>query len=130
MTEQIFPSKRVGRLWQEHWCGTCFQPDEAARRLFDRGGGCPILAQALGGAVPAEWKSRPDRGSKPGALDVYSCGRYRDRPAIYRRPRAKATGIQQSLFGDLEPAERALVPIAGWPDYAALERAGNASGTA
>lgn len=39
-----------------------------------------------------------------------------------RRPRARAVGIQESLFDDLEPADRALVEVDGWPDFAAIER--------
>jgi hypothetical protein len=39
-----------------------------------------------------------------------------------RRPRAKAVDIQESLFDDLEPGDRTLVEVDGWPDYAAIVR--------
>lgn len=41
-----------------------------------------------------------------------------------RRPGAKAVGIQESLFDDLEPMDRMLVEVDGWPDFAAIERGG------
>ena len=40
-----------------------------------------------------------------------------------RRLRAKGVDVQESLFDDLEPADRVLVWVDGWPDYAA-ERGG------
>jgi hypothetical protein len=88
MTDNVFPTQLTERLWVKRWCGNCFEPDEAMRRLFDRGPGCSILAKALTGIMPVQFKR--DKSVTDGAL-YFSCSRFRDKPAVYRRPRAKAT---------------------------------------
>jgi hypothetical protein len=122
--ELVFPSEVAEQLWRQHWCQTCFQPEEAARRLFDRGEGCPILALALSGTTPLEFKRDGRRRSRNvvEAKKLFRCTEYRDRPPMIRRPRAAASGTQESLFGELQPVDRLLVPVDGWPDYRAIER--------
>jgi hypothetical protein len=36
-------------------------------------------------------------------------------------------GVQESLFDDLQPAERVLVEVDGWPDFAAIVSSGAGS---
>jgi len=126
MTEPIrtavFPSRSAERIWRERWCGTCFQQDEAARQLFDHGTGCPILARALRGTVPVEWKTWR-RGRARQAQDLYRCSDYRDRPPVHRPPRDRADGVQGSLIDEPAHGEKLLVAVDGWPDYRAIERA-------
>ena len=46
-------------LWAQHWCDRCWNPDQVLKRKDYRGSGCPLLAAALQGAVPAEWEPAP-----------------------------------------------------------------------
>ncbi|ORA12611.1 hypothetical protein [Mycobacterium asiaticum] len=118
----VFPGQVAQDLWRERWCGTCHQPDEATRRVLDHGPGCPILAQALKGTVPPEWRRYHSHRHRHDAGDLYRCGGYLDRPPVYRRPRAKAKGVQEALFDTPQPQQRLLVEVEGWPDYAVLAR--------
>jgi hypothetical protein len=115
----VFPDQFAQRRWRSHWCDRCYQPDEAQRRLLGKGDGCPIFARTLQGEVPAEWK----QGSAASAsVMLYSCIEHFDRPPVHRRPRAKATGVQLGMFSEPDRGKRFLVPVDGWPDYAAIAR--------
>ena len=95
------------------WCHTCFQPDEAARRLHGKDSVCPIWAKAMkSDRKPVEW----DR--KPRATDMdrtITCNEYTSKPPIVRR----ATSVQDDVpLFDVTPynTEVGLIPVEGWPD--------------
>lgn len=102
-------------LWAQHWCDRCWNPDQVLKRKDYRGSGCPLLAAALQGAVPAEWEPAPRKVAE--AKDLYRCTQFRDRPPVYRPQLAKPEGTQEAMFEDLQPSERQLVAVPGWPDY-------------
>lgn len=112
----LFPNQTARDVWRGHWCERCFQPDEAAKRLHDRGPGCPIIAKALErDRKPVEWV----RNARAATMSVaYGCNAFMKRPAVNRR--ATTECVTESLFDD-EPIHvtRNLVPVEGWPDYRA-----------
>jgi hypothetical protein len=114
----VFPDELTEQRWRSHWCDRCYQRDEAERRVLGKGDGCPIFALSRLGEIPREWK----RGPVFSGPMLYSCDKHLDRPPVYRRPRAKATGVQLDLFGEPDRCGRFLVAVNGWPDYAAIAR--------
>jgi hypothetical protein len=101
--------------WVEKNCRVCFQPDEALKRITGDGPGCPHLARAENNKMPNAWTRR--RNAVMG--ETYRCADFQKRPAVNRRPTADVE-IEPML--DVEPAERHLVPVDGWPDYRAEQR--------
>lgn len=101
--------------WVEKHCRVCFQPDEALKRITNSGPGCPYLARAEHNKLPTVWTLR--RNAVMG--EKYKCDAFMKQPAVNRRPQALA--IDDPML-DVEPAERHLVPVEGWPDWKALQR--------
>jgi hypothetical protein len=102
--------------WMEKHCRVCCQPAEAIKRITGAGPGCPHLVRADAGKLPKAWKKR--RNAAMG--DTYRCEEFLARPPVTRRP----VSHEQSLpLFDIEPAIPALVPVDGWPDWRAQERA-------
>jgi hypothetical protein len=101
--------------WVEKNCRVCFQPDEALKRITDAGPGCPHLARAEKNKMPNAWTRR--RNAVMG--ETYRCADFQKQPAVNRRPKADVE-IEPML--DVDPAERHLVPVDGWPDYKAEQR--------
>ena len=100
--------------WREKWCRTCFQPDEASRRVIGDGPGCPHLVRASHDKLPAPWTRR--RNAVMG--DTYTCHDYLKQPPSIRRGSAPA--VTESLFDDTLPQQPyRLIPVEGWPDYRA-----------
>lgn len=96
-------------------CARCFQPDEARKRVTGGGPGCPHLARAEQDKMPKPWTRR--RGAAWG--DTYRCDDHLDKPPVNRRKTAKVE-IEPML--DVEPADRHLIPVDGWPDWASEQR--------
>lgn len=101
--------------WVERYCRTCFQPDEARRRITGDGPGCPLLARSDEGKLPTAWKFR--RNAVFG--ETYHCGEYVAKPPSIARKTAPADTV--SMF-DPQPDEYRLVPVETWPDYRAEAR--------
>lgn len=123
-------------------CARCFQPDEAMKRITSReaagrsgdsdGDGCPHLARAEQNKLPTPWTRR--RNAVMG--ETYRCADFQKRPAVNRRGTADAT--VEPMFcvlgnnckgcpdirecGFIEPDDRHLVPVDGWPDWRAEQR--------
>ena len=102
--------------FMESNCDRCFQPAQALKRVTGEGAGCPHLIRAEAGKLPKAWTLR--RTAAMG--DTYRCDDHLDKPPVNRRGVAPAD--TPPMFDDVEPADRFLVPIDGWPDYKALER--------
>lgn len=103
--------------WRERWCRTCFQPDEALRRVTNSGEGCPHLARAAADRLPTVWQRR--RGAVMG--ETYVCSDYLKQPPTTRRRSAPADTA--ALFDDTLPQQPyRLIPVEGWPDYRAIAR--------
>jgi len=101
--------------WRERWCRTCFQPDEALRRVTNSGTGCPHLLTAAVDKLPTAWKKR--RGAVMG--ETYVCSDYLKQPPTTRRRSAPAETL--SLFEDTLPQQSyRLIPVEGWPDFRAI----------
>ncbi|MGE2714213.1 hypothetical protein ACQI4L_09160 [Mycolicibacterium litorale] len=113
----VFPSAYAERAWRESHCRRCYQPDEAMKRVVGSGPGCPLLQIAASGVVPEQWTKR--RKAEMG--NTYTCADFRKRPPVARKGRVEPMP-QEELFDAPEPAEKLLVPVEGWPDYAALQR--------
>lgn len=102
--------------FRESTCRQCFQPDEAQHRVLGTGEGCPHLAKAAADKLPKVWT----RKRLPVLGKTYKCDDFRGKPKTTRR-RSQAA-ITEPLL-DLEPDDgRVLVPVDGWPDWAAEER--------
>jgi hypothetical protein len=106
-------------LFAEHTCSRCFHPAEAASRIAGRPHGCPLLRRAFDkGQMPGRWTRR--RNAALG--ETFKCEDYLPRAASTKRKTLADNAQQDVLFADLDPGERALVPVEGWPDYRALAR--------
>lgn len=103
--------------WQEKHCRICFQADEARKRVAGEGDGCPLWKQALANKLPTQWTRR--RNAVMG--DTYRCDSFLKQPPVARRPAAPAE-IEPLL--EVEPEDRFLVPVDGWPDWRAEARKG------
>lgn len=101
--------------WVEKNCRVCFQPDEALKRVTGDGDGCPHLARGDAGKLPTPWTRR--RTAPMG--ETYRCEAFMKKPAVNRRPK---TDVAVEPMLDVDPVERNLVPVDGWPDWAAEER--------
>jgi hypothetical protein len=115
----VFSSRYEERAWRENHCDKCFQPDQALKRVADKGDGCPLLALAERGVKPEQWTKR--RKAEMG--NTYKCSDFAKTPPSQQRRRAPVQ--TEALFDDLDPAEKMLVPVDGWPDYKALQRKGD-----
>lgn len=101
--------------WREKWCRRCFQPDEAMKRVLDRGEGCPHLLRAAGDKLPKAWKRRRDAVMG----DTYICDDHLDKPPVNRRKSKPC--VTESLFDDTLPQQSyRLIPVETWPDYRAI----------
>ncbi len=115
----LFRSPTHRDVWQMRWCHTCFQPDEAARRLHGKDTQCPIWAKAMRtDRKPVEWQRNPRATDMEKTI---KCDQYTSRPPIVtRRPvvtkRAKMLEAEEIPMFDVEPHDENFVPVDGWPD--------------
>jgi hypothetical protein len=91
-------------------CRSCFQVDQWRLHRLGEGPGCPLIVAATAGEVPSQWRN--DR-----------CSGHLKRPPVYR-PAKEQPLPQEELFPEPAVAGRRLVPVDGWPDYAAQVRDG------
>jgi hypothetical protein len=109
----LFRSNNHRDIWRERWCDTCFQPDEAARRIQGKDVECPIWAKAMKeDRKPPQW----DRNTRTDEVwRMIKCNSYTPKPPINRRERAIAEDVP--LF-DVTPyaVDIGFVPVEGWPD--------------
>lgn len=104
----LFRNSTHKELWRQSWCETCFQPDEAARRIQGKDTQCPIWAKAEFGRKPPQWdRTRSDEMEKS-----IKCNTYEERPAATKRGKK----FEDVPMLDVEPHEAPLVPVEGWPD--------------
>lgn len=103
--------------WIETNCARCFQPDEATKRITGTGPGCPHLARAAQGRLPAAWTRR--RNAVMG--DTYRCADQLKKPPVNRRSTGPA---DTPPMLDVTPTDRNLIPVDGWPDWKAERRKG------
>lgn len=114
----LFRSQVHQEIWRQRWCETCFQPDEAARRLYGKDSVCPIWERAIRtNRKPVQW----DR--KPRATDMdrtIKCNEHASKPPITKRPSVKTEDVP--LF-DVTPykTDVGFVPVEGWPDRPGAE---------
>lgn len=109
----LFRSDTHQELWRQRWCETCFQPDEAARRLMDKESVCPIWERALRtGRKPVQWDRNPRADEM---VRLIRCNEYTDRPPVTRR--AVADTEDQPMF-DVTPyaTDVGYIPVPGWPE--------------
>jgi hypothetical protein len=111
----LFRNDTHSELWRQRWCHTCFQPDEAARRIQGKDTQCPIWAKAIGsGRKPPEW-SRNTRADE--MVKTIRCNAYQDQPPVNRR--GVSDQVTEPLF-DVTPyaAEHpGYLPVDGdWPE--------------
>jgi hypothetical protein len=109
----LFRNKTHEQIWIDRWCHTCYQPNEAARRLHNAETMCPILGRALASdRKPVEW----DRMPRAQEMDhTIKCNSYQDKPPIVRRGTTETGDVP--MF-DLTPEQAAahLHKIEGWPE--------------
>lgn len=121
----LFRSNTHQEIWRQRWCETCFQPEEAQRRLMGKDAVCPIWEKAMRtNRKPVEW----DR--KPRATDMdrtIKCNEHTPKPPIKRRPGfgMKVAGggpLDVPLF-DVTPykTDVGFVPVEGWPNKPGAE---------
>ena len=109
----LFKSQTHQEIWLDRWCHTCYQPDEAMRRIMGADTQCPIQKRALEtGRKPVKWERNARAHDMENAI---RCHEYLDKPRTTRKTKALDAN-QDSLF-DVEPREIHLVPVPGWPDY-------------
>jgi putative SOS response-associated peptidase YedK len=103
--------------WVEKNCRVCFQADEARKRVTGTGPGCPHLARGDENKMPKPWTRR--RNAVWG--ETYRCAEFLDQPPVNRR----TVSVEETppMFDDIEAVDRNLVPVEGWPDWKAEERA-------
>lgn len=97
-------------LWRQRWCETCWQPDEAARRVQDKDSVCPIWERAIRTErKPVQW----DRTRQTNMEHSIRCNSYTDKPESTARQVSQET--QVPMFETSE-TDRVFVPVDGWPD--------------
>lgn len=110
-------------LFAAHTCSRCFHPDEAQARViaastgswFEHG--CPHLRRAFDrDQMPGAWERR-----RNGPLgETFKCADFTPQTASTRR--GTVQDATEAMF-DVDPGEKLLVPVDGWPDWKADERA-------
>jgi hypothetical protein len=100
---KVFSTQVDEDIWRECWCRRCFQPNEALRRLFNHGSGCPIFAQAQQDVAPPQW----DRGRGAIAAELYHCAEFLKEPAVLSVPKEKPLP-QEELFSEPEHDQKWL----------------------
>lgn len=107
----LFRSSSQQEMWRERWCQSCFQPQEAARRIQGTDTQCPIWERAMRtDRKPVEW----DRNTRTDEIwRSIKCNAYTSKPPVNRRQPKQFEDVP--LF-DIEPHEVHLVPVEGWPD--------------
>ena len=101
-------------VWQMRWCHTCFQPDEAARRLHGKGTVCPIWEKAIHTQrKPPQW----DRMPRADTMDrTIRCNEYTDKPPLNRRQVSQTTHDEPLLDVTPYKTDIGYVPVDGWPE--------------
>jgi len=108
----LFRNSTHQEMWRQHWCETCFQPDEAARRIQGKATQCPIWEKAMRtGRKPPEWDRMPRADEM---VKTIRCNEHTPRPPINKR--APSNEITEPLF-DVTPykIDVGYVPVDGWP---------------
>jgi hypothetical protein len=93
----------------EKHCRVCFQPDEASKRILNRGDGCPLLVRAGAGKLPHQWKRRRNAQLS----ETYRCSDFIDEPPVNRRTCTPADTLP--MFDVATSDDVPLVPVKGWP---------------
>lgn len=95
------------------WCETCFEPNEAARRIAGSNTQCPIQKRALDtGRKPVQW----DRTRSKDMETSIRCNEYQPRPKSTARGTANEFDVPQDSLFDVKHGAYHLVPVEGWPD--------------
>lgn len=115
MKKDVWANDIERDAWVEKNCRTCFQRDEAMKRITGDGPGCPHLLRAEQNKLPTPWTRR--RNAAYG--DTYRCAEHAIKPPVTRR--GTVTEEIEPLF-DLEPHDVHLVPVESWPDWRSEQR--------
>jgi hypothetical protein len=95
----LFKTQTHLEVWQMRWCHTCFQPDEAQRRLQGKDTVCPIWEKAIRtGRKPVQW----DRVKTDLMEHTIRCNAYEQRPALTRQT-GKNTAAENLAMFDVQP---------------------------
>lgn len=113
----LFRNATHADLWRSRWCETCFQPDEAARRIQHKDTECPIWAKAARtDRKPVEWDRMPRADEM---VKTIRCNSYTDQPPVTRRgTSSQVTDVTEPLF-DVTPyaaQHPGYKPVPGWPE--------------
>lgn len=120
----LFRNTTHAELWRQRWCETCFQPDEAARRIQHKQDSiCPIWAKALrSGRKPVEWDRMPRADEM---VKTIRCNTYTDKPPVTRRPVADVSSQVTDPLFDVTPyaaQHPGYKPVKGnWPEKPAKD---------
>lgn len=111
---KLFRSPLHRDIWRMRWCESCFQPDEAARRLHGKDTVCPIWAKAM-----REDRKPPSWDRMPRATEMehtIKCNAYTSQPPLARR--LTSTQDDNVPLFDVTPyaTNIGLVPVEGWPE--------------
>jgi hypothetical protein len=109
----LFRNNTHRDIWQMRWCHTCFQPDEAARRLHGKNTACPIWLKALReDRKPPQWDRMPRADEMERTI---KCNAHQPEPPVIRRGKAETADVP--MFNIDEPDEPVrYVAVDGWPD--------------
>lgn len=112
----IFKNQTHQDIWIDRWCHTCFQPDEAQRRIQGKNTQCPIQARALKPGrktLPKEW----ERNSRNDTMEhSIKCTQYQPKPPDTRWRANLLTVDDVAALFDVDPQVISFVPVDGWPD--------------
>ena len=108
----LFKNDTHRDVWRQRWCETCFQPDEAARRIQGKDTQCPIWGQAMRtDRKPVAW----DRNTRSEEMErSIKCNEYHSRPTIANIRRMAYEDVP--LFDVDETQQVSLIPVEGWPE--------------
>lgn len=109
----VFKTPTHQDIWIEANCHTCFQPDEAARRLHGKDTECPIIKRYnRTGKKPKAW----DRTRSTELSKTITCRSYLARPEAVRRGVVNEFDQQQDSLFDIPTHEAHFVRVEGWPE--------------
>lgn len=117
----LFKNNTHQEVWRQRWCETCFQPDEATRRIQGKDTQCPIWAAAMrSGRKPVAWERMPRADEMERSI---RCNAYEAKPALTKinTPSNPLLRNVEPLFAvdDLHHHGNTFVPIEGWPNRSA-----------
>src|ERR1700733_10075998 len=101
----LFRNTTHQEVWRQRWCETCFQPQEAQRRIQGKDTQCPHWEQAMrNGRKPVVWDRMPRADEMERTI---KCNAYQDKPALTKKPRSPFTVLDDGdLLFTVDPPSR------------------------